>query len=105
MKNALFAVGLMTVAFLLGGCGGSAGDPWGDADSSVWKENASVNSFPLVGHSGGYPVTMASFSPSRTLIVSSGEDGLRQWDAQTGELLRAMEWEDAENLAFSLMAH
>lgn len=103
MKNSFFAVGLVTVAFMLGGCDGSVGDTWGTADSSIWKKDASVESLTLVGHNSrrySPPIT-ASFSPSTTSVVSSGGDGLRQWDAQTGELLRAMEWKDAEKLTFS----
>lgn len=64
----------------------------------VW-ERGSREPRALRGHVG--PVTAVKFSPVAPALVSGGRDGLRVWDAASGEELRRLETPPVGAAAFS----
>ena len=56
-----------------------------DETVRLWDVNTGQNLWTRAGHSPG--VTFVAFSADGSTLVSGGSDGIRRWDAATGQLL------------------
>jgi WD40 repeat protein len=65
----------------------------------VWSLDGGELKHVLKGHTG--TVRAVKFSPTSSILLSGGDDGLKIWDATTGAQTRSIKLPAVEHLAFS----
>ena len=74
-----------SIAFSPDGSTIASNSGYRDETVRLWDVNTGQNLWTRAGHSPG--VTFVAFSADGSTLVSGGSDGIRRWDAATGQLL------------------